>query len=269
MRVLAIALCALQAVSSERDEHGMRQALRLARMRAPRERRGPGAGRAQGRTGGMRDFYGGANRTRLWPRTKHLQPLLPTVPTEHLWAGGCCGLGHRTSRLMRLYVYAVSRGRHVVADWGACVGTPVANLFSALFGDWNELRAVKPRENQLRTPGCPSGVCPTGNKFKEAAKSRRSFFPNEPPDDWQPPGTRVESKHPSKTLWQGEWGLFNLHADIFRYAEHFAASIVKACVEINHFVGCTVRNRHRHAIEQASRRWREGRRDDSERAAKF
>ena len=169
MRVLSLALCALQAVSSERDEHGMRQALRLARMRAPRERRSPGAGRAQGRTGGMRDFYGGANRTRLWPRTKHLQPLLPATPTEHLWAGGCCGLGHRTSRLMKLYVYAVSRGRHVVADWGACVGTPVANLFSALFGDWNELRAVRPRENQLRTPGCPSGVCPTGNKFKEAA----------------------------------------------------------------------------------------------------
>ena len=54
MRVLALALCALQAssfFSSERDEHGMRQALRLARMRAPRERRGTGAGRAQGRTG--------------------------------------------------------------------------------------------------------------------------------------------------------------------------------------------------------------------------
>ena len=29
------------------------------------------------------------------------------------------------------------------------------------------------------------------------------------------------------------------------------------------------RNRHRHAIEQASRRWRGGRRDDSERAVKF
>ena len=73
---LALALCALQAVSSERDEHGMRQALRLARMRAPRERRAPGAG--AGRAQGMRsrDFYGGANRTRLWPRTKHLQPLL-------------------------------------------------------------------------------------------------------------------------------------------------------------------------------------------------
>ena len=166
------ALCALQAFSffsSERDEHGMRQALRLARMRAPRERRVPGAGRAQGRTGGMRDLYGGANRTRLWPRTKHLQPLLPATPTEHLWAGGCCGLGHRTSRLMRLYVYAVSRGRHVVADWGACVGTPVANLFSA-FGDWNELRAVRPRENQLRTPGCPLGCLSHWKQVQRSCK---------------------------------------------------------------------------------------------------
>ena len=61
---------------------------------------------------------------------------------------------------------------------------------------------------------------------------------------------------------------------------------VEACVEINQCVGCTdnsslshfsamtrpswlgraVRNRHRHAIEQASRRWRGGRR---ERAVKF
>ena len=48
-----------------------------------------------------------------------------------------------------------------------------------------------------------------------------------------------------------------------------------ACVEINQCVGCTmerpswlgraVRKRHRHAIEQASRRWRGGRRDDSAR----
>ena len=57
------------------------------------------------------------------------------------------------------------------------------------------------------------------------------------------------------------------------------------CVEINQCVGCTdnsslshfsamtrpiwlgraARNRHRHAIEQASRRWRGGRRDDSAR----
>ena len=57
---------------------------------------------------------------------------------------------------------------------------------------------------------------------------------------------------------------------------------VNGCVEINQCVGCTrqfftksvlgraVRNRHRHAIEQASRRWRGGRRDDQrERAVKF
>ena len=59
--------------------------------------------------------------------------------------------------------------------------------------------------------------------------------------------------------------------------------VVTNCVEINQCVGCTrqfftshfsamtrpswlgraVRNRHRHSIEQASRRWRGGRRDDS------
>ena len=53
---------------------------------------------------------------------------------------------------------------------------------------------------------------------------------------------------------------------------------INTCVEINQCVGCTshfaaitppcwlrraVRNRQRHAIEQASRRWRGGRRDDS------
>ena len=60
-----------------------------------------------------------------------LAPLLPTQPTEHVWAGGCCGLGHRLSRLMKLYVYATSRGRHVVVDWGACVGTDVMHLFDS------------------------------------------------------------------------------------------------------------------------------------------
>ena len=35
---------------------------------------------------------------------------------------------------------------------------------------------------------------------------------------------------------------------------------VGTCVEINQCVGCTVRNRHRHAIEQASPPWRGGRR---------
>ena len=51
--------------------------------------------------------------------------------------------------------------------------------------------------------------------------------------------------------------------------------VVFGCVETNQCVGCTMkrpswlgraaRNRHRHAIEQASRRWRGGRRDASAR----
>ena len=40
-----------------------------------------------------------------------------------------------------------------------------------------------------------------------------------------------------------------------------AARASLTCVEINQCVGCA--NRHRHAIEQASRRWRGDRRDDS------
>ena len=57
------------------------------------------------------------------------------------------------------------------------------------------------------------------------------------------------------------------------------ADAARACVEINQCVGCTmtrpswlgraVKNRHRHAVEQASRRWCGGRRDDSARAVKF
>ena len=55
--------------------------------------------------------------------------------------------------------------------------------------------------------------------------------------------------------------------------EKVGSVLVDACVEINQCVGCprpswlgrAARNRHRHAIEQASRRWRGGRRDDSAR----
>ena len=57
-------------------------------------------------------------------------------------------------------------------------------------------------------------------------------------------------------------------------ATFFAHGHVHGCVQINQCVGCTrpswlgraVGNRHRHAIEQASRRWRGGRR---ERTVKF
>ena len=58
MRALALALCALQAVSSERDEHGMRQALRLARLSAPRERRAARDADAAGARGAPRRHVG-------------------------------------------------------------------------------------------------------------------------------------------------------------------------------------------------------------------
>ena len=52
-------------------------------------------------------------------------------------------------------------------------------------------------------------------------------------------------------------------------APHYTCDDVRHCVEINQCVGCS-RNRHRHAIEQASRRWRGGRDDSAdERAVKF
>jgi len=51
--------------------------------------------------------------------------------------------------------------------------------------------------------------------------------------------------------------------DIEKAKEACAAAKAAICVEINQCVGCwlrrAVRDRHRHAIEQASRRWREGR----------
>ena len=54
--------------------------------------------------------------------------------------------------------------------------------------------------------------------------------------------------------------------DAAHVARSRAEALVAACVEINQCVGCTwpswlgraVRNRHRHAIEQTSRRWRGG-----------
>ena len=78
----------------------------------------------------------------------------------------------------------------------------------------------------------------------------------------------------------------NTREELERFSELCRARGVERCVEINQCVGCNnsslshfaamtrpswlgraARNRHRHAIEQASRRWRGGRRD--ERAVKF
>ena len=118
MRVLAIALCALQAFSffsSERDEHGMRQALRLARMRAPRA----SAARARaGRKAGRRNegFYGGA---RPHAGSGPVQSTSSrSCPPSRRGTTSCTAAaeGHRTSRLMRSTCTRSRVRRHVVAS---------------------------------------------------------------------------------------------------------------------------------------------------------
>ena len=94
-----------------------------------------------------------------------------------------------------------------------------------------------------------------------------------------PPGSPIELR--------GKWSMDgNAEVTLARFGRH--GNHVMDCVEINQCVGCrnsslshfsamtrpswlgrAARNRHRHAIEQASRRWRGGRRDDSARAVKF
>jgi len=174
-----------------------------------------------------------SSRTRAWPPPRLLEPLLPATVTRHVWAGGCCGLGHRTSRLMKLYVYAVSRGRHVLVDWGACVGTGVANLYAALFQDRTELAAVRTGKvpQAIRAPDCPDGTCASKGSWLDIGKRDGSFFPNEPPEEWLPPGVRVGHKKGDashKNMFQKEWGMFMVHGAVLPYAEHFAAGMVAA-----------------------------------------
>ena len=184
-----------------------------------------------------------------WPPPELLEPVLPRTVTQHVWAGGCCGLGHRTLRLLKLYVFAISRNRHVVVDWGACVGTSVSNIYARLFSDWNEVAAVKtgPRGNaahDLRAPACrPSGSCRDKRDF--AARSPESLFENEPPRYWFPPG--MEGRVRRYARWaphlvidesdgsaagdavlfrKEEWGMAMVHRDVFPLAERFAAQAV-------------------------------------------
>ena len=134
---------------------------------------------------------------------------------------------------MKLYVYAASRGRHVVVDWGACVGTNVMNLYSALFDDSSELSAAKTgREVQyLRAPGCVNGgVCRGKNEWTPHAKARGDYFPNEPPEDWLPPRARQPGPGGRRDadVWQKEWGMVAQSPAVFRYSEHFAMGLARS-----------------------------------------
>ena len=148
---LALALCALQGVSSERDEHGMRQALRLARMRAPRG--APGAGRAQRRTGGMRISTAARTARGSGPAQSTSSRSSPQNRRS------ICG-----RRLLRLWA------SHVKIDALVCVrrvaraprrrglgclcGYARREPLLGSFGDWNEFWGSKAR-GPLPGPGCP------------------------------------------------------------------------------------------------------------------
>ena len=60
---------------------------------------------------------------------------------------------------MKTYVWAVSRGKHVVVNWGSCLGPKmenlVRNMYSALFDDWNEAVGFRREDrHMLMSPAC-------------------------------------------------------------------------------------------------------------------
>ena len=49
----------------------------------------------------------------------------------------------------------------------------------------------------IRAPGCPDGTCASKGSWLDIGKRDGSFFPNEPPEEWLPPGARVGHKTPA------------------------------------------------------------------------
>mmetsp|Transcript_34104 Transcript_34104/g.109423 ORF Transcript_34104/g.109423 Transcript_34104/m.109423 type:complete len:429 (+) Transcript_34104:220-1506(+) len=135
-------------------------------------------------------------RLRQWPGDVAPSPL---ELNETVYVrGGCCGLGHRMSRLMKVYVYALSRSKGVVVDWGACVGTDVTNLWSEFFENQDELAAG------------------AGGKRDEWIQVDADAV------DWRPPSTgRLRSIHK-------EWELAFAHASVAPYASRFAALLARS-----------------------------------------
>ncbi|KAH8095954.1 hypothetical protein JL720_3291 [Aureococcus anophagefferens] len=95
--------------------------------------------------------------------------------------------------------------------------------------DRTELAAVRTGKvpQAIRAPGCPDGTCASKGSWLDIGKRDGSFFPNEPPEEWLPPGARVGHKKGDathKNMFQKEWGMFM----VLPYAEHFAAGMVAA-----------------------------------------
>lgn len=121
-----------------------------------------------------------------WPRHAYA----PTNESQgSVYTTGCCGLGHRTSRLMKMFAYAAERKKRLYVSWGACVGTNVTNIFNEFFEDGELLKGYRGED-----------------------KSSMEIFLNEPPALWKAPAH------------QKEWNLET--EQIAPYAERFAEDLV-------------------------------------------
>lgn len=122
---------------------------------------------------------------------------------------GCCGLGHRTWRLLKTFVFAASRRMRLSVDWGPCAG--VKNVYSELFEDTELVWAYSP--GRLL---CNGRLCDKRQYFD-------SIYNNEPPNEWYPPGSAK-----IKVVSQREWGLEVLSAPVAAYSVRFTEDLVSA-----------------------------------------
>lgn len=177
----------------------------------------------EGASAQMRDFFGRALQVstatvRLsWPRARANWTAADTMALNGtVLTTACCGLGHRTSRLLKVFVYASSRHMRVVVDWGACVGTSVKNIFTELFED-SATMVANGELAKFYSPHC-GGEC--ASKVEWVKKGGQTFR-NEPPYDWYPLG----SPHP-EVRGRKEWGLDAFAPDVAPFSVRFAADLV-------------------------------------------
>uniref|UniRef100_A0A7S3JQY2 GT23 domain-containing protein n=1 Tax=Aureoumbra lagunensis TaxID=44058 RepID=A0A7S3JQY2_9STRA len=156
-----------------------------------------------------------------------------------LFQKGCCGLGHRTSRLMKGYTYALSRGKQTVVNWGPCVGTEVKNIYTEFFDDVPyELIGYDETKTVFYSKKCPdNGVCANRSQWETLAQTKTAnpefdddiYIDNEPMLNWFPPDSKIQSgtRISFPAVQAKEWHLEFLHKDIAPYASRFAALQIK------------------------------------------
>lgn len=171
----------------------------------------------------MRDFFSRvlqastATERLSWPRAHAKRKAAGnTAANGTVFTTACCGLGHRTSRLLKVFVYASSRHMRVVVDWGACVGTTVKNIFSELFEE-SDTMVANGELTKFYSPAC-GGECAS---MTEWANKGGQVFRNEPPYDWYPLGSS-----PPETRGRREWGLDAFAPNVEPFSVRFAAELV-------------------------------------------